>query len=69
MCADKTSQDPCSCCPEIIAVQVIDEEPDTEIISAIVHQPVKNFKRQHLMPRVPVPTRVKSKPVPVGVRF
>lgn len=69
MCLDKTAEDPCSCCPEIIVIEVDKVEPEIVTVSESLHQVVKDFPSQYLMPRVPVPTRVKSKPVTVGVRF
>ena len=69
MCQDKTAQDPCSCCPEIIVIEVVDMEPDPVTLSAAVDQPVKDLLRQHLVQRVPVPARPKPLPVRVGVWF
>jgi len=69
MCQDQTSQDPCSCCPEIIVIAVVDMEPDPVTLSAAVDQPVKDLLRQHLVQPVPVPARPKPLPVRVGVWF
>ncbi|HAX79724.1 MAG TPA: hypothetical protein DCY88_28790 [Cyanobacteria bacterium UBA11372] len=69
MCQDQTSQDPCSCCPEIIAIAVVDIKPDPVTLSAAVDQPVKDLLRQHLVQRVAVPARAKTLPVRLGVWF
>lgn len=70
MCQDKTSQDPCSCCPQVILIEeVLDLEPDPVTLSVAVDQSVKDLVSQHLVQRVPVPHRAKSLPVRVGVWF
>jgi hypothetical protein len=69
MCVDKTAEDPCSCCPKVILIEVDEEEPEVVSVSESLNQVVKDFQSHYLMPRVPVPTRVKPRPVTVEVRF
>jgi hypothetical protein len=69
MCQDQTSHDPCSCCPEIIVIEIVDVKPDPVTLSEAVHQPVNDWLSQHLVQRVAVPKRAQPLPVRVGVLF
>jgi hypothetical protein len=69
MCQDKSSHDPCSCCPKIIVVQVIDVESEPVTLSEVIHQPVQDWENQYIVPSIPVPKVVKPEPVRVGVWF